>query len=302
MSIDPARACDETANLPLFSLPPELTTGARNAPSAMEIEPALVPWSPAALRAVPTSPTQFTVAKPIQVTINSTVTATATNQSVSRATSTVSAPAISTPSRRPRTSLHLETDAQMLPRVLAQIQGLRQMISAGQRSRLAPSIQSIMAILDDMDAKAIPIDVQAVLAVSPTKNNGSRPPPYSKPILDVDDHSDAGSELSDVPEREGGLITDHEDMELDDDVVADAGRKGKQRATQTKAANATGGKRNAAKAKAKDKVVAPPAVAGGSGSGSASQNPPTRRSLRQAPLTNVATAPPPNKPGRTRKK
>ncbi|QRV82627.1 hypothetical protein RhiJN_10642 [Ceratobasidium sp. AG-Ba] len=300
MSIDHSRVCDEAANLPPFSLPPELTASARDASSAMEIEPTSAPQASSASRTVPTSPKSSTVAEPIQVTINSTVTATATNRSVSRATSTVSAPAISTPSRAPPTPLRSEADAEMSPGVLAQIQGFRQALSASHRSRLAPSIQSIMSILDRLETKAIPIDPLAVLALSPTKNDGSRPPPYSEPTPDIDGNSDVDSELSDVPERLGGLITDHEDMELDNDVVADAGRKGKQPATKSKTANAMGGNRNTAKAKGKG--VAPPAAASGSGSSSALQTQPARRSSRQVASTSVATVPPPNKPSRTRKK
>ncbi|QRV77879.1 hypothetical protein RhiJN_05894 [Ceratobasidium sp. AG-Ba] len=303
MSIDPARAGDNTVDSSPFSLPPELTGSARDVPPAMEVEPTPAPRSLSASHTFPTAPASPAVAEPVQVTINSTVTATATNRSVSKATSTVSAPAISTPSRAPRTPSRSETDAEMSPGVLAHIQGLRRVISASNRSRLAPSVQSIMSILDRLDAKAIPIDPQAVLALSPTKNDGSRPPPYSEPILDIDHNSDGGSELSDIPEIEGGLVTDPEDMELDDNVVANVGRKGKQRATQTaKAVKAAGEKRNAAPVKGKGKAVTPPAAAGGSGSSSSLQSQPARRSSRQVASTNVATAPPPNKPSQTRKK
>ncbi|QRV99728.1 hypothetical protein RhiJN_27747 [Ceratobasidium sp. AG-Ba] len=300
MSIDPAHACDETVESTPFSLPPELTRSTQDVPSAMEVES--TPRSFDASHTFPTAPTSPAVAEPTQITINSTVTATATNRSVSKATSTVSAPAISTPSKAPRTPSRSEPNAPISPRVLAHIQGLRQMISESHRSRLAPSMQSMMSFLDDLDAKGIPIDPRAVLAASPTKNDGSRPPPYSEPILDSDGNSDDGGELSDAPEREGGLITDPEDMELDDDAVVKGDRKGKQRVTQTKAANATGGKRNAAKAKERSQAVAPRAAAGGSGSSSTLQSQPARRSSRQVSSTNVATAPPKNKPSRNRKK
>ncbi|QRW11275.1 hypothetical protein RhiLY_10274 [Ceratobasidium sp. AG-Ba] len=294
MSIDTSRTPNDDIEPTPFSLPPDLV-GTQTQPYAMDIEPNPAP----ALLSIPPAPTQ-----PTDITITSTATATATGRSISKATSTVSAPSIPTSTRAPSTPLRSRDSAPISPNVLAKIQDLRRALSISQRSRLAPSVQVMLSALDDLDARGLPIDPQAVLAATPGKHNASQPPPYSGLSFNPDDDADNGSELSDIPEYEGGLITDTEDVEMDNDVGPSTNSKGKQRgrvpAARTKQVSAAGGKGGGSSKKGK--AAATPPAAGGLGSSSATQDQPARRSTRQASSGNVAAAPAPKQTGRPRKK
>ncbi|QRW06032.1 hypothetical protein RhiLY_05031 [Ceratobasidium sp. AG-Ba] len=278
MSLDVTGACNNDDNPSPFSLPPDLA-GAPKWPSAMDMGPDPAPVS---------SFTPSTPAQPTHVMIHSTATATATARSVSKATSTVSAPRIPTSPRGSNTPLGSRDNVPISPSVLRKVQDLRLALSASQRSRLPPTVQKMISALEDLDSNGLPIDAQAVLAATPSKHDASRPPPYSEPDFNPDGDEDDASELSDAPSHKGGLNTDMEDMEVDEVVGTSTNRKGKQRvqaqAAHTKQGITTGGKTGGAvKKKGNGKAITMPNSAGGSGSNSATQDQPARRSGRQKP-------------------
>ncbi|QRV91908.1 hypothetical protein RhiJN_19926 [Ceratobasidium sp. AG-Ba] len=273
MSLDITGACDNEVDPSPFSLPPDLS-GTPKRPSAMDIEPDPAPVS----LFTPSSPAQSTY-----ITINSTATATATTRSVSKATSMVSAPRIPVSPKGSNTPSRSQDSLPISPSVFAKIQDLRRALSKSQRSRLAPAVQKMMSALEDMNSNGLPIDPRAVLAATPSKHDASRPPPYSEPVFDPDGDEGDASELSNAPEGKEGLITDTEDMEVDEVVGTSTNRKGKQRvqsqAARTKQDSTTGGKTGGAvKKRGNDKVTTTPDSAGASGLNSATQGQPARRS------------------------
>ena len=95
-------------------------------------------------------------------------------------------------------------------------------LTDAQLRHLPEATRAAILALQNLKPGDIPLDHEALLAVSPAKNNGSRPPPYESDPENLIGESET-SGLSDASEPAKGLETDPEDMEVD--TTAASGRK-----------------------------------------------------------------------------
>ncbi|KAG9120133.1 hypothetical protein FRC07_004506 [Ceratobasidium sp. 392] len=219
MAVDPDQSEDEEDAGP-FSLPPELSRPNPNQTSSPHGELAPPPALATPLRR--SNCQAAAQPNPSSINVSSTVNATSTLRSVSKANSKVTTTVTSAPPAAAQTPTRKPAKQTMSPGLLRQLQAIQSRnLSSTKLAQLPASICAALDAMKNLDMSNIPIDADAMLlASSPVKNDGSVPPPY-----EADNNGD-DSELSDAPQGVRTLESSGEDMDIDNCFGAVAAPRG----------------------------------------------------------------------------